>query len=148
MTGVQTCALPISKRTLTVRGIKQNLLYARDHTVAEGLEYAAGWNAAMLISDDLREAVGAWLSARLVVARLLVALVIALIVAPSSAQAWWDEAWTARKELTLDTGATGLALGAELDQFPVLVRLHEGVLDFSQVEIGRASCRERVCLLV
>lgn len=65
MAAVETLARSIAaKSPLTVRGIKQNLLYARDHTVAEGLEYVAGWNAAMLISDDLREAVGAWLAKR------------------------------------------------------------------------------------
>ncbi|WP_293001203.1 crotonase/enoyl-CoA hydratase family protein [Nevskia sp.] len=53
-----------AKSPLTLRGIKKNLLYSRDHTVAEGLEYAAGWNAAMLVSDDLAEAVGAFLQKR------------------------------------------------------------------------------------
>ncbi|WP_293368682.1 crotonase/enoyl-CoA hydratase family protein [Nevskia sp.] len=53
-----------AKSPITVRGVKQNLLYSRDHTVAEGLEYAAGWNAAMLISDDIREAVSAFLGKR------------------------------------------------------------------------------------
>lgn len=52
------------KSPLTVRGVKKNLLYSRDHTVAEGLEYAAGWNAAMLISADIQEAVGAYLQKR------------------------------------------------------------------------------------
>lgn len=53
-----------AKSPLTVRGIKKNLLYSRDHTIAEGLEFVAGWNAAMLISDDLREAVEAWMAKR------------------------------------------------------------------------------------
>ena len=49
---------------VTVRGVKKSLLYSRDHTVAEGLEFVAGWNAAMLISEDLREAVSAYLQKR------------------------------------------------------------------------------------
>ncbi|GAC1620458.1 MAG: crotonase/enoyl-CoA hydratase family protein [Nevskia sp.] len=53
-----------SKSPLTVRGIKKNLLYSRDHTVAEGLEFAAGWNAAMLISEDASEALSAFLQKR------------------------------------------------------------------------------------
>lgn len=53
-----------AKSPLTVRGVKQSLLYARDHSVAEGLEYVAGWNAAMLISADLNEAVSAYLGKR------------------------------------------------------------------------------------
>lgn len=53
-----------AKSPLTVRGIKANLLYSRDHSVAEGLEFAAGWNAAMLISDDSTEALNAYLQKR------------------------------------------------------------------------------------
>jgi enoyl-CoA hydratase len=45
-----------SKSPLTIRGLKENLLFARDHTVAEGLNYVATWNAAMLISKDLEAA--------------------------------------------------------------------------------------------
>ena len=32
------------------------LLYSRDHSVADGLNYVATWNAAMLMSADLAEA--------------------------------------------------------------------------------------------
>lgn len=45
-----------AKPPLTVRGVKENLNYARDHTVAEGLRYVASWNAAMLLSKDLEAA--------------------------------------------------------------------------------------------
>lgn len=45
-----------AKPPLTVRGIKDNLNFARDHTVAEGLRYVATWNAAMLVSKDLEAA--------------------------------------------------------------------------------------------
>ena len=36
--------------------------YARDHTVADGLNYVATWNAAMLMSDDLSTAMAASMS--------------------------------------------------------------------------------------
>jgi enoyl-CoA hydratase len=32
------------------------ITYARDHSVGDGLNYAATWNAAMLLSADLPEA--------------------------------------------------------------------------------------------
>jgi enoyl-CoA hydratase len=35
------------------------ITYARDHTVADGLNYVATWNAAMLLSADLGEALAA-----------------------------------------------------------------------------------------
>ena len=44
------------KSPLSIRGIKQNILYSREHSVADGLEYAKTWNAAMMISDDLKKA--------------------------------------------------------------------------------------------
>jgi len=62
---VQTIAAGIAaKSPLTVRGIKQVLNYSRDHRVADGLEYVATWNAAMLLSDDTREAVAAAIQKR------------------------------------------------------------------------------------
>ncbi|MGB1251799.1 MAG: crotonase/enoyl-CoA hydratase family protein [Candidatus Promineifilaceae bacterium] len=45
-----------SKSPLSIRGTKQVLNYTRDHTVADGLEYIATWNAAMILSNDLNEA--------------------------------------------------------------------------------------------
>lgn len=63
--GVQAIAASIAaKSPLTVRGIKQVLNYGRDHRVADGLEYVATWNAAMLLSDDTREAVAAAMQKR------------------------------------------------------------------------------------
>lgn len=45
-----------SKSPLVVRGTKEMLLYKRDHSVEESLNYMATWNAAMLMSEDLMEA--------------------------------------------------------------------------------------------
>jgi enoyl-CoA hydratase len=45
-----------SKSPLSIRGTKRNLLYARDHSVAESLEYMCHWNAAMFYSNDLMAA--------------------------------------------------------------------------------------------
>ena len=63
--GVGAIAAGIAaKSPLTVRGVKQVLNYSRDHSVADGLDYVATWNAAMLLSDDTREAVAATLAKR------------------------------------------------------------------------------------
>jgi len=48
-----------AKSPLAVRGSKEMITYARDHTVADGLNYVATWNAAMLMSADLAEALAA-----------------------------------------------------------------------------------------
>lgn len=45
-----------AKSPLSIRGTKAILNHTRDHSVADGLEYMATWNAAMLLSDDLMEA--------------------------------------------------------------------------------------------
>lgn len=48
-----------AKPPLVLRGCKEMITYARDHTVADGLNYVATWNAAMLLSTDLDEALAA-----------------------------------------------------------------------------------------
>jgi enoyl-CoA hydratase len=48
-----------SKSPLALRGCKEMITYARDHTVADALNHVATWNAAMLVSDDLAEALQA-----------------------------------------------------------------------------------------
>ena len=55
--GVRAIAADIaSKAPLAVRGVKEMITYARDHSIADGLNYNATWNAAMLMSADLQEA--------------------------------------------------------------------------------------------
>jgi enoyl-CoA hydratase len=54
--GVSEIAAAIAaKSPLSIRGIKEMVVYSRDHSVADGLNYIATWNAAMLLSDDLTE---------------------------------------------------------------------------------------------
>lgn len=45
---------------------------------------------------------------------------------PGIANAWWNEEWSFRKEITIDTSATGANIIDELDSTTVLVRLHTG----------------------
>jgi enoyl-CoA hydratase len=55
--GVMEIARNIAaKSPLAIRGCKEMITYGRDHTVADGLNYIATWNAAMLMSKDLYEA--------------------------------------------------------------------------------------------
>ncbi|MFT5194914.1 MAG: enoyl-CoA hydratase, partial [Candidatus Promineifilaceae bacterium] len=53
-----------SKSPLTVRGAKETLKFTRDNSVAEGLRQVATWNAGMLLSDDLTEAMTAYMQKR------------------------------------------------------------------------------------
>lgn len=45
--------------SLVLSGLKKNLNYARDHSVAESLDYVGVWNSAFLHSPDLQEAMRA-----------------------------------------------------------------------------------------
>ncbi|MDX1572053.1 MAG: hypothetical protein R3200_16335, partial [Xanthomonadales bacterium] len=48
-----------TKSPLAIRGTKEMITYARDHSVADSLNYVATWNAAMLMSPDLRRSIEA-----------------------------------------------------------------------------------------
>lgn len=54
MAGALELAGEIAARSpVAVQGTKINLVYSRDHSVAEGLEYMAAWNMSMLKSEDV-----------------------------------------------------------------------------------------------
>eukprot|EP00300_Choanocystis_sp_HF-7_P008246 c15803_g1_i1.p1 GENE.c15803_g1_i1~~c15803_g1_i1.p1 ORF type:complete len:282 (+),score=59.58 c15803_g1_i1:33-878(+) len=53
-----------SKSPLAVAGVKQNLLFSRDHTVAAGLAYVAAWNGGMLQTQDVGQAIQGMLAKR------------------------------------------------------------------------------------
>jgi len=60
MAGVMEIAADIaSKSPLAIRGTKEMLVYTRDHSVADGLNYIATWNAGMLSAADVTAAVSA-----------------------------------------------------------------------------------------
>jgi len=53
-----------SNSPLAVQGTKAVLVASEDRSVAEGLEYVATWNSGFLQSDDLIEAMSAFMSKR------------------------------------------------------------------------------------
>ena len=56
--------------------------------------------------------------------RVLVVLLSLMVSA--SAFGWWNEEWTQRKQITVNTTAEGANTQAPLNDVPVLVRLHSG----------------------
>ena len=57
---VRELALAIAaKSPLATRGLKEVMNFSRDHSVADGLNFVATWNAALLLSGDLEEAIAA-----------------------------------------------------------------------------------------
>jgi biopolymer transport protein ExbB len=45
---------------------------------------------------------------------------------PAVCQAWWNDEWNYRKEITLDLSASGAAIDGNAADVPVLIRLHVG----------------------
>ena len=54
---METAQTIASKSPLSIRGTKEMLNYTRDHSVEDGLNFIATWNAAMILSEDLAIAV-------------------------------------------------------------------------------------------
>jgi len=61
---METARAIAAKSPLAIRGCKEMITYARDHSVADGLNYIATWNSAMLLSKDLFEAGAAGMQKR------------------------------------------------------------------------------------
>lgn len=71
--------------------------------------------------------------------RILLSLL--LLAAALPAQAWWNDEWSSRKAITLNTAADGADLKAGLVNVPVLVRLHTGNFDFVSAREDGADLR-------
>ncbi len=48
----------------------------------------------------------------------------------STAQAWWNDEWTLRRKITIDTTEKGVAIADPVGGTPALVRLHDGSFQF------------------
>jgi enoyl-CoA hydratase len=48
-----------AKSPLAIRGIKEMMIHSRERPLADALDHVATWNASMLLSDDLGEALAA-----------------------------------------------------------------------------------------
>jgi len=48
--------------------------------------------------------------------------------------AWWNDEWTIRKKITLDTSSTGSAISDPIGTAAVLIRLHDGNFQFASAK--------------
>ncbi|MES2705643.1 MAG: DUF2341 domain-containing protein [Verrucomicrobiota bacterium] len=66
-----------------------------------------------------------------------------LAAAASSAVAgdWWNDAWTVRKPITINTGGDGAAIAGAIGKTPVLVRLFDGNFSFDSAQDNGADIR-------
>ena len=54
------------------------------------------------------------------------------VLATAPASAWWNDNWSLRKKITIDTSQSGAAINDPVGAMPVLVRLHAGNFRFSE----------------
>jgi biopolymer transport protein ExbB len=57
-------------------------------------------------------------------------MLVLLALPMAQASAWWNQDWTLRKKVRLDTTATGIAISDPIGTTPVLIRLHAGNFQF------------------
>jgi enoyl-CoA hydratase len=63
--GVDKIAKTIARKSpLSIRGIKEVLRYSREHSVKDSLNHVADWNSIALQSNDLTEAISAFMEKR------------------------------------------------------------------------------------
>lgn len=74
--------------------------------------------------------------------RLFLLLLVCLsVLAPVTAQAWWQPDWNYRKQITIDTTPTGGAFTERVGRVPVLIRLHTGNFTFDGTQDNGADLR-------
>jgi len=71
----------------------------------------------------------------------LIAGVLALAFLVGTANAWWNDEWTLRKKITLDTTEKGLAIADSAGTVPLLIRLHEGNFKFDMAKEDGSDLR-------
>jgi biopolymer transport protein ExbB len=59
---------------------------------------------------------------------------LSLMMVCGSAKAWWDDNWSARKQITIDPGPKGGALTADAGRMPLLIRLSDGNFKFTDAK--------------
>jgi len=57
-------------------------------------------------------------------------LLLCMGLAPAAAHAWWNKAWSYRKQVTVDATPTGVNVSGPIGRVPVLIRLHSGNFSF------------------
>lgn len=68
-------------------------------------------------------------------------LLFLMLVSVSEANAWWNDNWQYRKKIIFDTTQTGADIKENLNETPMLLRLHTGNLNFSNVQVDGADLR-------
>lgn len=71
----------------------------------------------------------------------LLAVLCALLLPATASASWWNHDWSYRKQIVIDAGAKGADLKTDLNEIPVLIRLHEGVFKFANANNDGSDLR-------
>jgi len=66
---------------------------------------------------------------------------ISMLTPAVASASWWNHEWSYRKQVILDASPKGAAIPSDLTNVPVLVRLHDGVLKFSDMNPDGSDLR-------
>lgn len=72
---------------------------------------------------------------------LLAAILFFLVSQAAQASNWWNDDWTYRKRITLDTTASGALIADPIGTTPVLIRLHAGNFQFDRAREDASDLR-------
>jgi biopolymer transport protein ExbB len=71
----------------------------------------------------------------------LTGLLWLLLLVPTLSHAWWNEEWSFRKKITLDSSAAGADTKEAVSEVPLLLRLHTGNFSFLDANEGGTDLR-------
>jgi biopolymer transport protein ExbB len=66
---------------------------------------------------------------------------LAILMFSGTANAWWDNDWTIRKKIVIDTSDKGVAIDAPVGTVPVLLRLSDGDFQFQAAKEDGSDIR-------
>jgi biopolymer transport protein ExbB len=66
--------------------------------------------------------------------KLMLIVWLSVLSLPCAALAWWNDEWTIRKKITLDTTSTGSAIADPIGTSALLIRLHDGDFQFASAK--------------
>jgi biopolymer transport protein ExbB len=73
--------------------------------------------------------------------RFGLAFALATVAFTGSANAWWNQDWSMRKQITVDTSSTGANITDPIGSVPLLIRLHVGNFRFASAKPDGSDLR-------
>lgn len=95
----------------------------------------------MFRNSTMKSVASACSSAARRTTKLALASLVSMTALTGAAQAWWNNDWSMRKEIGIDTSATGANITEAIGSTPMLVRLHVGNFRFAAAKDDGSDLR-------